>query len=71
MDDNTKTLTANECASVLRVSRRTLYTWGTQSYGPQRFVIGSRIRYRATEVEDFINAEYAAASGEPDGVVPQ
>lgn len=56
-------LTQQETADLLKVSRRTLFTWAQKNYGPQRFVIGGTIRYAADSVQEFIQGEIEFAAG--------
>lgn len=50
-------LTPAEVAERLRVSTRTLEFWRHQGRGPAFVRLGKRVRYRADDVEGFIDAQ--------------
>ena len=44
-------------ASWLGVPLPTVYAWRTKSYGPRGFKVGRHVRYRATEVERWLDTQ--------------
>ena len=47
-------LTREEAAMFLRVSPSTLETWVTRKKGPKFVKVGSLVRYRLTDLEDYL-----------------
>lgn len=54
-----KLLTLDELADYLAVPKNTLYQWRTKGYGPQGRKIGKYIRYRADDVDTWIDQQGA------------
>ena len=51
-------LTAAEVAELLGVLLGTLYQWWTKQYGPPAARIGKYVRYRAGDVEAWVDSRY-------------
>lgn len=49
-------LTVEEVAALLRVERGTLYTWNYMGRGPVCQKVGSRLRYRRSDVLAWLDA---------------
>ena len=49
-------LTLEEAASDLRVASGTLYNWRHTGTGPKSIKVGSRVRYRQTDLDLWIDA---------------
>jgi excisionase family DNA binding protein len=47
--------TTKEAARLLGVSHRTLEDWRTRGAGPRFIMLGRLVRYRATDLERFVN----------------
>ena len=67
-------LTEVEAADALRLSTRTLQAWRIKKVGPQFIRAGRAVRYRETDLADWIEASVIRPSGatksrgsEPDG----
>lgn len=50
-------LTTPETAEVLRCSKSSLDKWRLKGLGPKFVRVGSRIRYRACDVEEFVSTQ--------------
>jgi excisionase family DNA binding protein len=50
-------LTVSELARFLQVPDQTLYGWRTQGKGPHAFKVGRHLRYRARDVEMWLEAK--------------
>ena len=50
-------LTTPETAEVLRCSKSSLDKWRLKGLGPKFVRVGSRIRYRASDVAEFVAAQ--------------
>lgn len=55
-------LTLAEVAERLRVPTATLRFWRHKGTGPKSFRLGGRVAYKASDVEAWIEEQYAAAS---------
>ncbi len=53
-------LTIGEVADRLRTPEATLRYWRHQGAGPQSFKLGRRVMYREADVEEWLDAQYAA-----------
>lgn len=51
MDDM---LTVAEASRFLGVARGTLYSWRYRGDGPRSYTIGTAVRYRRTDLEDYL-----------------
>lgn len=59
-------MTRKEVAAVLHVAPRTLTRWSTEGIGPQPLTLAPRVvRYRASDVQAFIEAQARAATQQP------
>jgi excisionase family DNA binding protein len=56
-----KLLTREEAADVLGVSRQTLANWAVDGAGPRFVKIGTNARYRAQDLEAYIEANLVGA----------
>jgi excisionase family DNA binding protein len=45
-----------ELADYLHIPLQTIYQWRTRQYGPPGVRIGKHVRYRKTDVEQWVNA---------------
>lgn len=54
-------LTLEEAAAYLRVASGTLYNWRHIRTGPKSVKVGSRVRYRRTDLDSWIDAASDAA----------
>lgn len=54
MNDNDRLLTAEDLAAFLDVPIKTLYAWRYRGEGPVGFRVGKHVRYRRTDVEQWI-----------------
>lgn len=54
-------MTTEEVAHHLKVPVPTLYRWRQINYGPTAIRVGKHLRYRAAEVEKWINEQGAQA----------
>ncbi len=61
MTDADRLLTAEELAAFLDVPIKTLYMWRYRGEGPVGFRVGRHIRYRWSDVEQWIGARVRAA----------
>ncbi len=64
MTDNDALLTPEEVAEWLHVPVATLRYWRHARKGPRSFRIGGLLRYKLTDVEAWIAAQYADAVGD-------
>ncbi|HVV09225.1 helix-turn-helix domain-containing protein [Amycolatopsis sp.] len=55
-----KLLTIDELADYLSVPKGTLYQWRTKGYGPQGRRVGKYVRYRADDVDAWIDEQGVA-----------
>ncbi|MBK1785577.1 helix-turn-helix transcriptional regulator [Prauserella cavernicola] len=56
---NSKLLTIDDLAAYLGVPKNTLYQWRTKGYGPNGVRVGKYVRYRATDVDTWIDQQGA------------
>lgn len=56
-----KLLSREEAAAVLGVSQQTLAHWAVSGKGPRMAKLGSRVGYRAQDVDAFIEANLIGA----------
>lgn len=54
MTDNDRLLTVEDLATFLDVPIKTLYAWRYRGEGPVGFRVGRHVRYRWTDVEQWI-----------------
>ncbi|ASR37969.1 excisionase [Prauserella marina] len=54
-----KLLTVDELADYLNIPKNTLYQWRTKGYGPTGVRIGKHVRYRADDVDTWIERQGA------------
>lgn len=54
MTDNDRLLTVEDLATFLDVPMKTLYAWRYRGEGPVGFRVGKHVRYRWTDVEQWI-----------------
>ncbi len=47
-------LTRDETARQLSISPKTLWDWDRKGFGPSAIRLGSRVRYKQSEVEEFV-----------------
>ena len=57
---STKLWTIQDLADYLDVPVNTLYQWRTKGYGPEGRRIGKYVRYRAQDVETWVEQQGAA-----------
>jgi excisionase family DNA binding protein len=50
-------LTIDEVARYLKLPKSTLYSWHHRGEGPRPFKLGKHLRYRATEVEEWLESQ--------------
>jgi excisionase family DNA binding protein len=50
--------TTEEVASYLGVPKATLYAWRTRGIGPRAVRIGRHLRFRAQDVEEYVDEQY-------------
>ena len=55
-------LTTEEAAQYLTVSRRTLERWRTEGGGPAYVKLGGCIRYRVSDLDEYIASELRTAT---------
>ena len=73
MNEDDRLLTAEDLANFLDVPIKTLYAWRYRGEGPIGFRVGRHIRYRWTDVEQWIRdrvrvAETSRRQNEPEPV---
>lgn len=56
----TPLLTTEQLGDILQVPPRTLEDWRTRDYGPKYLRLGKRVRYRAADVDLWLQAQGAA-----------
>jgi excisionase family DNA binding protein len=56
-------LSLSEAAEYLGLATQTLYTWRSKGIGPVAVKIGSRVKYRQTDLDDWI-AQQAEAEAD-------
>jgi excisionase family DNA binding protein len=54
-------LTLDEAAAYLKIASGTLYNWRHIGTGPKAVMVGSRIRYRQTDLDQWIDDASDAA----------
>ena len=54
-----KLLSVEEVADLLAVPKRTLYMWRLKGAGPRAIPVGRYLRYRPSEVEDWLTSQAA------------
>jgi excisionase family DNA binding protein len=47
--------TIDETAKYLMLSKQTLYGWRCRGYGPPSYRLGNQLRYRPSEVQDWVD----------------
>ena len=47
--------TIDETAKYLMLSKQTLYGWRCRRYGPPSYRLGNQLRYRPSEVQDWVD----------------
>lgn len=55
-------LTTQELADYLGIPVRTIYAWNYQGDGPPRYKVGRHVRYRRTDVEEWLENQKADRS---------
>jgi excisionase family DNA binding protein len=63
METSDRLLTVDELAEYLGVPVATLFQWRYRGGGPQGFRVGRYVRYRWSEVEEWIERQLRATSG--------
>ena len=58
-------LTVPEVAALLRCSKSSLDKWRLNGAGPKFVKVGSRIRYRAVDVAEFVAAQTRSSTSAP------
>ena len=53
----TELLTIDEVASYLKLPKSTLYAWHHRKEGPVPFKLGKHLRYRATDLEAWLESQ--------------
>lgn len=53
-------LSIKDLADEIDVPIRTIYAWRTKAYGPPGATLGKHVRFRRTDVEAWIKAQYDA-----------
>lgn len=56
-----KLWTVDEVAEYLGVPKQTLYQWRTHQYGPPGFRIGKYVRFRPSDVAEWVESQKDAA----------
>jgi excisionase family DNA binding protein len=59
-------LTAQELSTMLRVSLSTVYRWNWQKSGPPFYKARGRLRYRASDVERWLQERRSREEGDDD-----
>jgi len=62
MEQRDRLLTVQELADYLGVPVATLYQWRYQREGPPGFRVGRHVRYRWSDVEDWIEQQVQASN---------
>ena len=57
-------LNPTDCAQLLGLRDQTLAVWRLRGFGPRFIKVGSRIKYRRSDVEIFLDQRTVASSGE-------
>ena len=60
---NDQLLTIDDLAEMLKVPKQTLYAWRHQSEGPIGHRIGRHVRYRLTDVDEWLDSQRDDNSG--------
>lgn len=60
MTDGERLLRLREVADWLGVSHSTMYHWRGAGKGPPGFLVGGQVRYRAGDVQAWLNQQQAA-----------
>ena len=55
-----KMISPTELADMLNVSVRTVYTWKSNGTGPRAIKVGKHIRYRTSDVEQWLEDQAVA-----------
>jgi excisionase family DNA binding protein len=66
-----KLLTLEQVAELLQVPARTLYSWRYKGEGPQGLRVGRHIRYRAADLDRWVDEQLRAEERPTLSVVPQ
>jgi predicted DNA-binding transcriptional regulator AlpA len=64
MNDSDRLLTAEDLAAFLDIPIKTLYMWRYRGEGPVGFRVGRHIRYRWSDVEQWIGSRVRAAEAQ-------
>jgi predicted DNA-binding transcriptional regulator AlpA len=64
-------LTVRETAEILRCSVHSLNKWRLTGAGPRFVYVGSRVRYRRSDIEAFIDRSTRASTSDSGGAGPQ
>lgn len=59
------TLSPNEAAALLGVAPGTLANWRHRGGGPRFVKVGSRVRYRACDVEEWLDGQTRTSTSSP------
>ena len=70
MKSNNVLLTTTEAAQILRVKPNTLEVWRSQGRSPKFLKINGAVRYRATDLDDFIVASIRGGNEQPAAAGP-
>ena len=61
---NDKVLTTQEAADLLKVKRQTLEAWRLRGGGPAYLKFGKAVRYRESDLDDFIKKSVRHSTSE-------
>lgn len=53
-------MTTDELLTYLQVPKSTLYSWRRENRGPRAFTVGKHLRFRRTEVDEWLESQVAA-----------
>lgn len=57
--DEGRLLTVQQVADELQIPVRTLRDWAYRGIGPRRLRIGNHVRYRRSDLEEWLDTRYA------------
>lgn len=57
IDTRHELMTLDEVAATLRINRKTLLNWRPLGVGPRGFRVGKAVRYRRSEVDQWLAAQ--------------
>lgn len=56
---STRLISPDEVSERLQVPVATLYRWRSTNYGPPAIKVGKHLRYRQSDIDAFIEAQFA------------